>query len=106
MPEKRSHVKAHLLLQSTSVCATATSLVEYNADGLVRTITQFAPAEFLIHCLFPLSAADALYADLPKVGNALRRFGKDMASAMKSLGPLPVEGNPVKFIEHFVGKGT
>jgi hypothetical protein len=82
------------------------AVLKKNSHGKVRTITQFSPAEFLIHCLFPLSAADALYADLPKVGNALRRFGKDMASAMKSLGPLPVEGNPVKTIEHFVGKGT
>ena len=49
---------------------------------------------------------DALYADLPKVGDALRRFGKDMASAMKSLGSLPGEHDPVKTIEDFVCKGT
>jgi hypothetical protein len=36
MPKKQSRVKAHVLLQSTSVCATATSLVEYTADDLLK----------------------------------------------------------------------
>jgi hypothetical protein len=47
-----------------------------------------------------------VYRLLPKLAHALRRFGKDMASAMKSLGSLPVEHDPVKTIEDFVRRGT
>ncbi len=60
MPKKQSHVKAHRLLQSTSVCATATSLVEYNADGLIKkgriffvhlqAMEPFRVLWFAVHC--------------------------------------------------------